>query len=125
MTVAVRAFAGVLNDEDIAVVEDAGYFEAASRYVPNLLNFFQQQMEYEGPMPDDPAMLAAISVPVLALPGSDTKPYETASARHLAGHVPNATVHEMPGAGHASLLTHPEALAEALTDFFASFQQPA
>ena len=30
-----------------------------------------------------------------------------------------------PGAGHAGPLTHPEAIAEALTEFFASAQQPA
>lgn len=37
-TDAVRAFAGFpFNDEDNAVAEDAGYFEAAGRYAPNLL----------------------------------------------------------------------------------------
>jgi len=34
-------------------------------------------------------------------------------------------VHEIPGAGHAAPLTHPEALAEALIEFFAPAQQPA
>ena len=117
---AVRAFAGfVFNGEEIAVAEGAGYFEAAARYVPTMLNFFRQQMAYEGPMPDDLAVLGAISAPVLVLPGSDSKSYESASARHLADHVPNARIHEIPGAGHAALQTHPEALAEALTEFFA------
>ena len=75
LTAAVRAFAGLpFNDEEIAVAEDAGYFEAAGRYVPNLLNLLQQPMEYEGPTPDDPAVLGAISAPVLVLLGSDTKP---------------------------------------------------
>ena len=126
LTDAVRAFAGFLfNDEEIAVAEDTGYFEAAGRYVPNLLTFFQQQMEYEGPTHEDPAVLGAISAPVLVLLGSDTKPYATAAARHVADHVPNARIHEIPGAGHAAPLTHPEALAEALTAFFAPAQQPA
>jgi pimeloyl-ACP methyl ester carboxylesterase len=120
LTAAVRAFAGfVFNGEEIAVAEGAGYFEAAARYVPTMLNFFRQQMAYEGPMPDDLAVLGAISAPVLVLPGSDSKSYESASARHLADHVPNARIHEIPGAGHAALQTHPEALAEALTEFFA------
>ena len=126
LAAAARAFAGFpFNDEEIAVAEDAGYFEAAGRYVPNLLNLLQQAMEYEGPAPDDPAVLGAISAPVLVLLGSDTKPFFTASARHVADHVPNARVHEIPGAGHAAPLTHPEALAEALTEFFAPAQQPA
>jgi pimeloyl-ACP methyl ester carboxylesterase len=126
LTAAVRAFAGfVFNDDDIVAAEAAGSFEAAARYVPNMLNFFQQQMKYEGPMPDDPAVLAAISVPVLVLPGSEIEPYETASTQHLVDHVPNATVQEIPGAGHASPLTHPEVLAEALIEFLSPAQQSA
>ncbi len=126
LTEAVRAFAGwPFNDEDIAVAEDAGYFEAAGRYVPNLLSFFQQLREYQGPKPDDPAVLGVISAPVLVLHGSETKPFLTASARHVASHVPNARVQQIPGAGHAAPLTHPEALAAALTEFFSPAQQPA
>ena len=50
LTAAVRAFAGFpFNDEEIAVAEDAGYFEAAGRYVPNLLNLLQQAMESRRP----------------------------------------------------------------------------
>jgi pimeloyl-ACP methyl ester carboxylesterase len=123
---AARAFAGFpFNDEDIAAAEDAGYFEAAGRYVPNLLDVIRQQMEYEGPTPDDPAVLGAISAPVLVLNGSDTKPYATAAARHVADHVRRARLQEIPGAGHAAPLTHPGALAEALTEFFSHAQQPA
>jgi pimeloyl-ACP methyl ester carboxylesterase len=126
LTAAVRAFVGwPFNDEEIAVAEDAGYLEVAGRYVANLPNLLQQEMEYEGPTADDPAVLGAISAPVLLLLGSDTKPFFTASARHVADHAPNARVRKIPGAGHAAPLTHPEALAEALTEFFAPAQQPA
>ncbi len=126
LTAAARAFCGFpFNDDDMAVAEDAGYFKATGRYVPNVLNVQQQAMEYEGPTPADPAVLGAISAPVLVLLGSDTKPYDHAAARHLADHVPNARIQEIPGAGHAVMLTHPEALAEALTEFFSSAQQPA
>jgi pimeloyl-ACP methyl ester carboxylesterase len=62
---------------------------------------------------------------VLVLHGADTKPFFAASARYVADRVPNARVHEIPGAGHAAPLTHPEALAEALTEFFASAQKSA
>jgi pimeloyl-ACP methyl ester carboxylesterase len=117
---AARAFAGwPFNDEEIAMAEDAGYFEVAGRYVPNLLNLLQQWGEYEGPTPDDPAVLGAISVPVLVLHGADTTPFLTASARYVADRVPNAQVHAIPSAGHAAPLTHPKELAEALTEFFA------
>ena len=126
LAAAARAFAGFpFNDEEIAVAEDAGYFEAAGRYVPNLLNLLQQAMAYEGPTADDPAVLGAIQAPVVVLLGSDTKPFFTTSARYVADHVANARVHEIPGAGHAAPLTHPEALAEALTEFFSPAQQRA
>ena len=126
LTDAARAFAGwIFNDEEIATADDAGYFEAAGAYVPNLLNLVQQWAEYEGPTPDDSAVLGAISIPVLVLHGADTKPFLAASARYVADHVPNAQMHAIPGVGHAAPLTHPEALAEALTDFFSPAQQPA
>ena len=125
LTAAARSFAGFpFNDEDIAVAEEAGYFEASGRYVSNLLDFLQQQRAYQGPLDDDPAVLGAISAPVLVLLGSNTKPYATRAARHVADHVPNARIQQMPGVGHAAPLTHPEALAEALTEFFSPAQQP-
>jgi pimeloyl-ACP methyl ester carboxylesterase len=124
LTDAMRVFAGfVFHDWEIVAADDAGYLEAAGRYVPNLLGMFQAVDE--GPGPDDPAVLGAISAPVLVLLGSDTKPFFTAAARHAAGHVPNARVHEIPGAGHAGPLTHPKALAEAFAEFFSSAQKPA
>jgi pimeloyl-ACP methyl ester carboxylesterase len=120
LTAAVRAFAGFpFNDEEIAVAEDAGYLEAAGRYVPKLLNLLQQAMEPDDPTAD-PAVLGAIQAPVVVLLGSDTKSFFTASARYVTDHVPNARIQEIRGAGHAAPLTHPEALAEALTEFFAS-----
>ncbi|MFN2489198.1 MAG: alpha/beta fold hydrolase [Actinomycetota bacterium] len=126
LTDALRTFARFpFNDEEIAVAEDAGYFQAAGRYVPNMLNLLQQEMEDASRASEDPAVLGAISAPVLLLLGSDTKPFFGMSARHVADHVPNARIREIPGAGHAAPLTHPEALAEALTEFFSPAQQPA
>jgi pimeloyl-ACP methyl ester carboxylesterase len=122
---AARAFAAFpFNDEEIAVLEDTGYLEATARYIPHLLNHLQQFMEQGDPIAD-PAVLGAISVPVLVLHGSDTKRLFAASARAVTDRVPNARMQEIPGAGHAAPLTHPEALAEALTEFFAPVRQPA
>lgn len=126
LTDAARALAGSpFNDEDIAVAENAGYFEGVARYIPHVLNIQRQAMEYEGPTPDDPAVLGGISAPVLMLCGSDTKPHDLAAAQHVADHVPRARIQEIPGAGHAAPLTHPEALADALIDFFSPGHQPA
>jgi pimeloyl-ACP methyl ester carboxylesterase len=123
MAAAVRAFLGwPFNEAEIAVAEEASYFDATGRYVLTLLNQLAQTMKSEGPDPGDPTLLGAISAPVLVLHGSETKRFFAAGARHVVDHVPNARMQEIPGAGHASPLTHPEALAEALAEFFAPAQ---
>lgn len=130
LAAAARAFATwPFQEGEIAVAEEAGYFEAAGRYVPNILNFFQQQQASQGhaadvPAADDPAVLGAISAPALVLHGSGTKPFFIASARHTVEQVAGARLHEIPGAGHATPLTHPEALAEAITEVCAATVSP-
>lgn len=118
---AVRAFADfVMSDEEIATVDDLDYLADAAKYVPNMLRVFQQAMAHRAPTIEDPAVLADISVPVRVLLGSDTKRYAMVAARHVAGHAPDARLHEIPGAGHAAPLTHPEALAHAISGVFTS-----
>jgi pimeloyl-ACP methyl ester carboxylesterase len=130
LTDAMRVFAGsFLHDWEIAVAEDTGYLEAGGRYAPNLIKVFQQLTEYDGPDPDDPAVGATIAAPVLVVHGSESKPFWKSffirSARHVADHAPNATMHEIPGAGIIAPLTHPEVLAEVLAEFFSPMQQRA
>jgi pimeloyl-ACP methyl ester carboxylesterase len=123
---AARAFlAWPFNDQEIAAAEDAGYIEAAARYVPTLLPMLQQAMAEGHSAVADPAALGTIDAPMLVLRGADTKPFFATCARYVADHVPHARVHEIPGAAHAAPLTHPKALAGALTEFFSPAQQPA
>lgn len=122
---AARAFAGFpFHDDEIDAADEAGYFEAAGRHVPNMLHLLGQAMTHERPFTDDPDVLGAITAPVAVLLGSATKPFFTTSAQYVVDHVATARVHEIPGAGHAAPLTHPEALANVLTDFFATAQKP-
>jgi pimeloyl-ACP methyl ester carboxylesterase len=119
LTAALRAFLGwPFAEDEIAVADQAGYIEAAGRYVPSLLDFFQQATESDSPAVDEAAALAAISVPVLALRGSDTRPFFADSVRYVADHAPDGREHEIPGAAHAAPMTHPGTFAEALTEFF-------
>ena len=121
LTEALRAAASFpFNGDEIAVADDAGYFEASGRYVPNLLLVFQQLREHQGPTVDDPSALTAISIPVLVLHGADTKPFWLRSAQHVAEHVPNSSIQTLTNAGHAAPITRPAALAEALVRFFSS-----
>ncbi|GAA1464618.1 alpha/beta fold hydrolase [Microbacterium thalassium] len=108
------------NDDEQASADEAGYYEAAARYVPNLLAVFQQLPLWKGPTADDPAVLAAIACPVLVLRGEVTKPFWVRGAQHVADHVPDALIQVLAGAGHAAPLTHPAAAATALGDFFSS-----
>jgi pimeloyl-ACP methyl ester carboxylesterase len=125
LAAAVRSFlGGFFGDEGTAVAERIGYFEATGRYLTHMLKVIQQEVEL-GPPAADPRVLGAISAPVMVLVGSDTMPFFAAAARHVADHVPDARIHEIRGAGHAGPLTHPEAIAEALTEFFSSAKQPA
>ncbi|MEX1077746.1 MAG: alpha/beta hydrolase [Homoserinimonas sp.] len=115
---AARAFAGwPFNEKELEAAEAAGYFAAAGRYVPNMLNFIQQAVQ-SPPAGDPAAPLGAISVPVTVLLGSESKPFFLISAEHVVDNVANAQIQQIPGAGHAAPLTHPEALAEALIEFF-------
>ena len=124
LAAAARAFLQwPFTEGDIAGADDAGYIEAAARYVPNLLTMLQQAMAEGHSAVEDPAALGTIAAPVLVLRGSETKPFFTMSAQHVVGHVPNAQAREIPGAGHAAPLTHPKALAGALTEFFSASQQ--
>lgn len=123
---AARAFAGwPFTDKEMQAAEDAGYFAAAGRYVPNLLSTIQQAVAAEPPPGGPEAPLRMISAPVMVLVGSETRPFFFPMAQFVVDHVPNARIQEIPGAGHAAPLTHPEALADALAEFFSRTGQPA
>jgi pimeloyl-ACP methyl ester carboxylesterase len=127
MTAAARAFAGfVFHDEELAELEEAGYVEAVGSYVPALLHDAQQGSRPGDPSLADPQLLGRISAPVLLLHGPDTdNPLFITCVRYTTEHITSATVQEIRGAGHAAPLTHPEALAAALTGFISPARQPA
>lgn len=121
---ALRAFADFPLDEgEIAMASGLGYFEAAGGYGPHLVDVLQQAMASEDPT-SDPAVLGAIRVPTVVLVGSATKRIFTASAAYVVDHVPHARLQEIAGAGHGAPFTHPEAVADALAEFFAATPQP-
>lgn len=121
LTEAVRTFLSVaFNPKEVAAVDETGYFGATGRYVPTLLKQLAQTMQSDSPGPADPAVLGAISAEVLIVYGSDTKRFLAAGAEYVAERIPDATLHELPGVGHAAPLTHPETVAAVLRDFFTS-----
>lgn len=109
----------VANDQEVAALsEDPEGLEAVAAYLPVDLGELREALDFHGPSPTHPSVLEQIAAPVLLLHGSDTaQPWFTAGTRYVAGHVPDATVQEVPGAGHLGHLVHPDAVARKLVPF--------
>lgn len=121
LTAAAREFLTFpFNETELIESDASGYFEAAGRYVPTLLEQLSQTLQSPDPGPEDPEVLGAVLADVLVVYGSATKSFFAAGCRYVCEHVPNATLREVPGAGHAAPLTHPEDIADALALFFST-----
>lgn len=115
----------ILNGQERAALP-ADYFEAAGQYMSVDLEELRQPVESEGPGPTDPSVLSRVKVPVLITHGSRTAmgSWFTDGVRHVADHVADPCVREIPGAGHLAPSTHPESLATELIRFFAARHAP-
>lgn len=125
---AVRAFAAwVCTDDEVAALEQTDFFERWPLAVPAMLRFVQYDAAYDGPRATDPEALAQVAAPVLVLVGKRTRlgTFFAEVAQHLARHVPDAQVREVPGVGHFGPLLHPESIADELITFVESVRQPA
>jgi pimeloyl-ACP methyl ester carboxylesterase len=116
----------VCTDDELAAL-DAGYLDRQARLFPLLLQEIQQEASHAGPQPTDPEVLAQIDAPVLVLLAQQTRlsTWFTDSARHIARHVANAHVRELPDIGHFAPLVAPEPVAKELISFFESVRQAA
>ena len=119
---AARAFAPyVITGAELGAL-DGNFFERWGRSIPAMLQYFQQNMSAQGPKAYDADQLARISVPVLALWGTETThpAFVSKSAQHLARHAAAGHVRELAGVGHMAPLVSPELLAKELASFFES-----
>lgn len=125
---AVRAFARwICTDDEIAALEETDFFERWAAAVPAMLQFIQHDARYVGPRSTDPELLQQVAAPVLLLRGQQTKlgTFFANAAQHIAQHVPDPHLRELPGVGHFAPLLAPEAIAQELISFFESVRQPA
>jgi pimeloyl-ACP methyl ester carboxylesterase len=119
---AVRAFLiGICNDEEISALDGTDFHERWSGGIPELLVFFQQLMAARGTGPDAPEALAQVAMPVLLLTGQETllRAAFCDATRHIAAHVIDAQVRDVPGVGHFAPVAAPERVATELKSFFA------
>ncbi len=124
---AARAFHPfVANDDELAAL-DAEYYQRSGSAFPAWLRAVQASQTYEGPQSTDPEEMARISVPVLLLRGQQTRraTFYADTERHVAEHVADPHVRELPDIGHFAPAVAPEPVADALASFFESVQQPS
>jgi len=122
----VRAFAAwICTDPEIAALEETEFYERWAGCIPAMLRFIQHDASLEGPRSTDPEALAMVTVPVLLLRGRQTAlgTWFADATRHIAQHVSDPHVRELPGAGHFAPVLAPEALAKELIRFFESVLQ--
>jgi pimeloyl-ACP methyl ester carboxylesterase len=125
---AVRAFAPwICTDNEIAALEETDFYERWAGCVPAMLRFVQQDAAYEGPRSTDPDVLGTVAAPVQLLWGQQTLlgTWFVDAARHIAQHVADGHVRELPGIGHFAPVLAPVPLAKELIHFFESVRQPA
>ena len=124
---AARAFHPfVANDDELAAL-GADYYERSASAFPSLLRTVQASQTYEGPESTDPAVMEGITVPILLLRGQQTRraTFYTDVERHIAEHVADPHVRELPDVGHFAPSLAPEPVAEALVSFLGSAQHQA
>ncbi|QBI20103.1 alpha/beta hydrolase [Egibacter rhizosphaerae] len=111
---------GVTNDDELAVIAaKPGYLDAAGRNVHVDLEEIRQTARSEGFSATDPSRLARISVPVLLTYGAATPmPWFRDGVQHVAAHVADPRLRELPGCGHLATAAHPDQLAGELAAFF-------
>lgn len=116
----------VSTEEERQAVIGSGRLALAERNIPVELEGFARIGQSSGPTPTDPAVLAAIAVPVLLLQG-EVSPWSwfAEGVRHVADHVSDAQVCTIPGAGHGAPGLMPEAVAAQLVRFFITEREPA
>jgi len=120
---AARAFAPwICNDEELAALEQTDFHERWGSGVPAMLRFIQGDAPHEGARATDPETLAKVTAPLLLLQGQRTRlaTWFTDAAQHIAGHVANAQVVELPGLGHFAPVLAGASVADELVTFFES-----
>jgi pimeloyl-ACP methyl ester carboxylesterase len=108
----------IYSEEDLATRAPAEFWEAAANRLPLFLQESKQAAASGQPGPTSPSELEKITVPVLLLHGDRSSRWFGDSVKHVARHVPEAIVRQIPGAAHFGPYTHPRAVADELIEFF-------
>ena len=102
-----------LHPDEQALFEAPGVADRVHAILPVALLEFPEVNR-----PLDVAVLERLTMPVLLLHGTRSRPHFTDATRHLAERLNDVRVVEIAGAGHIGPLTHAEAVAREMVDFF-------
>jgi pimeloyl-ACP methyl ester carboxylesterase len=89
-------------------------WEARTRIVPTVPRELRAEIAHRF----DPDALAALTMPILLLLGTESPDWAVRSVRAYAGAIPGAELSTLEGQGHSANMTAPALLAGALEHFF-------
>jgi pimeloyl-ACP methyl ester carboxylesterase len=116
---------GAATYDELAALSARGAFEAWASKVGVAVQEMQQAREFEKSSPTHPSLLTRITVPILYLHGERTPTtWYREGVRHVANHVADLHVVEIPGVGHFAPLLAPERIASELIRMFTTALQP-
>ncbi|MFP4074544.1 MAG: alpha/beta fold hydrolase [Actinomycetota bacterium] len=108
----------VSTEDEMTEMRERDYMTAAAPVAPALLEDLKQMSDSGSASPSSPEILADVTVPVQVLRGSESAlQWFEDGARHVERHLPDATMKEVPGAGHCGPLLRPEAVAIEVIGF--------
>lgn len=116
----------VCNDNEFDAL-DTAYLERQGGIWPLRMQEVQQGTPFQGSQPTDPEVLGQVDAPILVVLGQQTRldTWITDSAQHVAQHVADAHVRELPGVGHCAPLVAPKPVANELISFLEAVERHA
>lgn len=114
----------IYSEEDLSTGAPLEFWEAAASRLPLFLQESKQAAGSGQPGPTSPSELGKITMPVLLLHGDRSSQWFSDSMQHVAQHVADATVRQIPGAAHFGPYTQPRAVAEEMVRFFTEVHAP-
>ena len=110
----------IYSQADIDSGAAAEFWKAAAERLPLFLQESKQASASGQPGATSPETLGKIQMPVLLMHGDRTSKWFNDSVKHVAGLLPDTTIHQIKNAAHFGPITHAEAVAGEMARFFAT-----
>jgi pimeloyl-ACP methyl ester carboxylesterase len=108
----------IYSEDDLNSGAPAEFWEAAAELIPLFLKESEQESGSGQPGATSPETLGKITIPVLLLHGDKTGEWFNDSLKHVARHLPDATVRQIRDAAHFGPIIQPDRIAGEMIRFF-------